>query len=285
MSVPRSWLYVPGHRPERVQKALASTADAVVVDLEDAVPTAAKDEARRATVALLEDRPPDSPPVWVRVNPPTEPVGRADVEALAGMPVDGLRVPRCEDPQAVHDVAERTGLALMLLLETARGLLRASELARAHTRVRGLGLGEADLAADLMVPSDSGLDWARGSVVAASRAAGLPSPVQSVWTDVADLDGLRASCRAGLAAGFFGRSVIHPSQIAVVHEVYTPSADDVAEARAVLAAGAEARTRGESAVLDSRGRFVDPAVEARAQTVLERIPLDRGVASDPKGQA
>jgi len=284
MSVPRSWLYVPGHRPERVQKALASTADAVVVDLEDAVPPAAKDEARRATVALLEDRPPDSPPLWVRVNPPTGPVGRADVEALAGVPVDGLRVPRCEDAQVVHDVGERTGVALMLLLETARGLLRATELAGAHTRVRGLGLGEADLAADLMVPSDPGLDWARGFVVAACRAAGLPSPVQSVWTDVADLDGLRASCRAGLAAGFFGRSVIHPSQIAVVHDVYTPSADDVAEARAVLAAGAEARTRGESAALDERGRFVDPAVEARAQTVLDRIPLDRGVASDPKGQ-
>lgn len=285
MSIPRSWLYVPGHRPERVRKALASAADAVVVDLEDAVPVAAKDEARRSTVALLRDPPPDSPAIWVRVNPPTEAVGRADVEALADTPVNGLRVPRCEDPEAVHAVAEQSGHALMLLLETARGLLRASELAVAHPLVRGLGLGEADLAADLMVPSDSGLDWARGAVVASSRAAGLGSPVQSVWTQVADLQGLRASCEAGLAAGFFGRSVVHPSQIEVVHEVYTPSAGEVADARAVLATGAEARARGEVAALDEQGRFVDPAVEARARVVLDRIPVERGVHSDPKGQS
>jgi citrate lyase subunit beta / citryl-CoA lyase len=285
VSTPRSWLYVPGHRPDRVRKALASAADAVVVDLEDAVPVAAKDEARRSTLALLQDLPPDSPPVWVRVNSPTEPEGRADVEALAGMPLDGLRVPRCEDPDVVHAVAEQTRHALMLLLETARGLLRASELATAHPQVRGLGLGEADLAADLMVRSDSGLEWARGAVVAACRAAGLPSPIQSVWTDVADIDGLRASCQAGLARGFFGRSVVHPSQIEVVHEVYTPSAREVADARAVLATGAEARARGEVAALDDQGRFVDPAVEARARVVLDRIPVERGVDSDRKGDS
>ncbi|MEP6649519.1 MAG: CoA ester lyase [Lapillicoccus sp.] len=285
MSVPRSWLYVPGHRPDRVRKALASAADAVVVDLEDAVPVAAKDEARRATVALLQDRPSDSPPVWVRVNTPTEPVGRADVEALAGTPVDGLRLPRCEDPEVVHAVAEQTGHPLYLLLETARGLLGARELAGAHTAVRGLGLGESDLAADLMVPSDSGLDWARGYVVAVSRSAGLGSPVQSVWTRVGELDGLRTSCQAGLAIGFFGRSVVHPSQIPVVHEVFTPSPREVADARAVLATGAEARARGEVAALDAQGRFVDPAVEARARVVLDRIPAERDVNSDPKGQS
>jgi citrate lyase subunit beta/citryl-CoA lyase len=285
VSVPRSWLYVPGHRPDRVRKALASAADAVVVDLEDAVPAAAKDEARRTTVELLRDRPADGPPVWVRVNPPTEAVGRADVDALAGMPVDGLRLPRCEDPAMVHAVAEQTGYDLYLLLETARGLLAARELAGAHTAVRGVGLGESDLAADLMVPSDSGLDWARGHVVAASRAAGLASPVQSVWTRVGDLDGLRASCAAGLALGFFGRSVVHPSQIPVVHEVFTPSSEEVAEARAVLATGAEARARGEVAALDAQGRFVDPAVEARARVVLDRIPVDGDVDRDPKGQS
>jgi citrate lyase subunit beta/citryl-CoA lyase len=285
VSVPRTWLYVPGHRPDRVRKALASAADAVVVDLEDAVPAEAKDEARRSTVDLLRDRPADGPPVWVRVNPPTEAVGRADVDALAGMPLDGLRLPRCEDPAMVYAVAEQTGYDLYLLLETARGLLAARELAVAHTLVRGVGLGESDLAADLMVPSDSGLDWARGYVVAASRAAGIGSPVQSVWTRVGDLDGLRASCRAGLAMGFFGRSVVHPAQIPVVHEVFTPSPEEVAEARAVLATGAEARARGEVAALDAQGRFVDPAVEARARVVLDRIPVDGDVDRDPKGQS
>ncbi|MEO7235342.1 MAG: aldolase/citrate lyase family protein [Lapillicoccus sp.] len=284
-STPRSWLYVPGHRPDRVAKALASAADAVVIDLEDAVPAAAKDEARRCTVAVLADRPTGGPPVWVRVNPPTEAVGRADVEALVGTTADGLRLPRTDDPDAVRAVADRTGKPLVLLLETALGLLRAPELAQAHTQVVGIGIGEADLAADLMVGSDSGLQWARGWVVAAARAAGLASPTQSVWTRVSDLDGLRESCESGLAMGFFGRSVVHPAQIETVHDVYTPSAAQVADARAVLATGAAARGRGEAAALDEHGRFVDPAVEARAQVVLDRVPTPRDVCNDPEGQA
>ncbi len=273
-AAPRSWLYVPGHRPERVAKALAAGADAVVVDLEDAVPAAHKDAARELTVALVAERAGGAggPPLWVRVNPPDTDAGRRDVAALAGAPVAGLRVPRAEDPDAVREVAERTGARLQVLLESARGLVRAAELAAASELVCGLGLGEADLAADLLVDRDEGLRWARGAVVVAARAAGLPAPVQSVWTDVADLDGLRDSSRAGRATGFWGRSVVHPRQIAVVHEVYTPSDEEVRAAERVLAAAEEAAARGESAVLDPDGRFVDPAVVARARVVLSRVP-------------
>lgn len=271
--VPRSWLYVPGHRQERVDKALASGADAVVVDLEDAVPADQKGTARENVLALLA-APAGTvtrPQLWVRVNDPTQLDGRDDVAALSGAPVDGLRVPRVDDPAVVHDVAERTGLPLQLLLENARGLSRALELAGAHDRVCGIGLGEADLAADLLVDTDVGLSWARGAVVVASRAAGLGSPVQSVWTDIADLGGLRRSSVVGRAMGFFGRSVVHPRQIAVVHEVYTPTAAEIEDARAVVRTAQEA-AGGEVAVLDGHGRFVDPAVVSRAQVVLDRAP-------------
>ena len=273
-AAPRSWLYVPGHRPERVAKALAAGADAVVVDLEDAVPAAQKDAARELTVTLVAERAGGAggPALWVRVNPPDTDAGRRDVAALAGAPVAGLRVPRAEDPGAVREVAERTGARLQVLLESARGLARAAELAAASELVCGLGLGEADLAADLLVDRDEGLSWARGAVVVAARAAGLPAPVQSVWIDVADLDGLRDSSRAGRATGFWGRSVVHPRQIAVVHEVYTPTAEEGRAAQRVLAAAEEAAARGESAVLDPDGRFVDPAVVARARVVLSRVP-------------
>ncbi|WNV76183.1 CoA ester lyase [Geodermatophilus sp. DSM 44513] len=270
-TVPRSWLYVPGHRGERVAKALAAGADAVVIDLEDAVPAAQKDAARAHAVAVLDDRPADDPrQVWVRVNPPGTDAGSRDVAALAGRRVDGLRVPRADDPEEVRELAERTGARLQLLLETARGLWRAHELAGAHELVAGIGLGEADLAADLLVDRDEGLTWARGLVVAAARAAGLPSPVQSVWTDVGDPDGLRATSRQGRATGFFGRSIVHPRQIDPVHEVYTPSPEEVAAAEGVLATAAAAAARGETAALDAQGRFVDPAVVARARTVLDR---------------
>jgi citrate lyase subunit beta/citryl-CoA lyase len=273
-----------------VAKALTAGADAVVIDLEDAVPAAQKDAARDLTVALLDERAEDDGlQVWVRINPPGTDTGRRDVAALAGRRLDGLRVPRADDPDEVREVAERTGAPLQLLLESARGLWRARELAEAHELVAGIGLGEADLAADLLVDRDEGLTWARGSVVVAARAARLPSPVQSVWTDVGDAAGLRASCLTGRATGFFGRSVIHPRQIDIVHDVYTPSAEEIAAAEGVVATATEAAARGEAAALDARGRFVDPAVVARARTVLDRagprVPLDPFVTDPRAGEA
>lgn len=263
----RSWLYVPGHRPDRVAKALVAGADAVVIDLEDAVPPALKAQARATALDVLSRRPP-GPQVWVRVNSAETRWGQDDLAALVGSGADGLRLPRAQDPAAVADVARLTGLPLQLLLETALGLRRAPELADAHPLVAGVGLGEADLSADLGLVDDAGLAWARGWVVVAARSAGLPSPVQSVWTDVSDLDGLRTSTEVGRALGFVGRSVVHPRQLRVVHDVYTPSHATVATALAVLEAADHAARSGEVAVLDRNGRFVDPAVVARARVLL-----------------
>jgi len=267
-----------------VAKALVAGADAVVIDLEDAVPADRKDAARDQTVALLDERADHGDlQVWVRINPPGTEIGRRDVAALTGRRLDGLRIPRADDPDEVREVAERTGAPLQLLLESARGLSRARELAEAHELVAGIGLGEADLAADLLVDRDEGLTWARGAVVVAARAAGLPSPVQSVWTDVGDTDGLRVSSERGRATGFFGRSVVHPRQIDVVHDVYTPSADEIAAAEGIVATAAEAAARGEAAALSADGRFVDPAVVARARTVLDRAgPAAQRVSPAPQ---
>lgn len=270
MTTHRSWLYVPGDRPERVGKALASGADAVVVDLEDAVPAARKDLARQTVLDLVADTDPSTlERVWVRVNPAASPWGAADLDAVAGRPLAGLRLPRASDADQVREVAERAGLPLQLIVESAAGLTRAVDLATAHPLVAGIGLGESDLGADLRVTDDAGLDWARGQVVVAARAAGLPSPVQSVWTNVRDLEGLRASSVRGRALGFHGRSVVHPSQIATVHEVYTPTAEEVAAARAVITAARAAEERGEAAILDDSGRFIDPAVVDRAAVVTD----------------
>lgn len=270
MRVHRSWLYVPGDRPERVRKALASAADAVVVDLEDAVPPDRKELARQTVLDLVASSERTAlERVWVRVNTPTSPWGGPDLDAVAGLPLAGLRVPRAADPAQVREVADRCGLPLQLIVETAAGLARSVELAVAHELVVGIGLGESDLAADLRVTDDAGLDWARGQIVVAARAAGLPSPVQSVWTDVRDLEGLRRSSRRGRALGFLGRSVVHPSQIDPVHEVYTPTPEEVAGARRVLAAAEAAGRRGEVALLDEDGRFIDPAVVDRAAVITQ----------------
>jgi len=269
--VARSWLYVPGHHPERIAKALAAGADAVVIDLEDAVPPEHKQLARQSAIRAAETRAADdgAPRLWVRVNDPMGPWGEADLDALHGAPLDGLRVPHTESAVVVRGVAQRSRLPLQLLLETAAGLMNAQELAAAHPQVAGIGLGEADLAADLRVVSEEGLVWARGWVVAVSRAAGLPSPIQSVWTNVADTEGLRTSTEQARQTGFLGRSVIHPRQIPVVHSVFTPSPAEIDAAVAIVEAFEQARLRGEVAVLDDKGHFIDPAVVDRARLVLE----------------
>jgi len=262
----RSWLYVPGHRSDLIEKALGSAADAVVIDLEDAVPAAAKDTARATVLAMTARQ--SSKPVWVRVNDLAGPYGQEDLEWLAGVQVAGVRLPKCEDPDLVRRAGERLGVPMQLLLESATGVERATELARAHVMVCGIGLGETDLAADLRACSDDALTWCRSRVVVAARAARLPAPVQSVWTSVDDLDGLRQSTVRGRESGFFGRSVVHPSQVPVVNEVFTPNESELRAARALVDEVAVAEERGHAAYLDNRGRLVDPAVVARAKWTL-----------------
>ncbi|MDD7942058.1 CoA ester lyase [Actinomycetospora lutea] len=264
----RSWLYVPAHRPELLDKALAGPADAVVLDLEDAVPADAKDAARDAVVAAA-DRTRDQQ-LWVRVNAVGTPWLADDVAALAGTALDGVRLPKAGDPDTVAVLADRLDRPLHLLLESALGVEQAFALARAHPRVVAVSLGEADLAADLGVRRPDALAWARQRVVVAARAAGLAAPVTSVWTDLADAEGLERDSREARDQGFFGRSVIHPRQVEPVHRAFTPTDDDLDAARALLDSLTDAAGRGESAWVDEQGRFVDPAVVAGAHRVLEQ---------------
>jgi len=263
----RSWLYVPADRPERVTKAFASDADAVILDLEDAVAPDAKDRARRhvlETLASLASLP-DRRRAYVRINAPDSPHATADLAALAGADPAGVRVPKCEEPEQLRRIADTLGTAVYPVLESALGVENAYALATAHPSVAGISLGEADLSADLRVTTSEALAWPRSRVVVAARAAGLPSPPQSVWTAVRDLDGLRADTENGRRAGFFGRSVIHPAQLPVVHEACRPDPDDVAWARSLVDT---VRETGEAAWVDSTGRFVDKAVVERALWLL-----------------
>ncbi|MFG2296799.1 HpcH/HpaI aldolase/citrate lyase family protein [Streptomyces sp. NPDC048603] len=262
-----TWLYAPGDRPEVVTKALGSGADAVIVDLEDAVPASRKEYARAATAELLTARPPV--PVHVRVNALDSPWAGADLAALAGLHgLAGLRLPKVTAPEQIVQVAHRTGgVALYALLESALGVERAYEIARAHPALRGLSLGEADLRADLCLSgplADAGLDWPRSRVVVAARAAGLAPPAQSVFPDIRDLEALAVSCARGRALGFLGRAAIHPRQLPVIERAYLPTAEEITAAREVVTAAAAAP--GALALPD--GRFVDPAVVAAAKRTL-----------------
>ncbi|MEU5806953.1 HpcH/HpaI aldolase/citrate lyase family protein [Streptomyces sp. NPDC004244] len=259
-----TWLYVPGDRAGVVAKALHSGADAVIVDLEDAVSASRKEYARAATAELLAERPPVA--VHVRVNALDSPWGGADLAALTGLRgLSGLRLPKVTAPQQVAQAADRTGgVALHALLESALAVERAYDIARAHPALRGLSLGEADLCADLGICGEAGLDWPRSRVVVAARAAGLAPPAQSVFPDIRDMEALAASCARGRALGFLGRAAIHPRQLPVIERAYLPAPEEVSAAEEIVAAA----RRSPGAVALPDGRFVDPAVLAGAERVV-----------------
>ena len=278
----RSYLYVPGSDARRIEKALASEADAVILDLEDAVAPSYKEEARKTVAEVLRSE--QEKPVFVRINAPGSPLAEEDIEAVVALRLSGLRLPKTESPEAVRQVAERLEnlgceAGIQCLIESALGLELAFEIARAHEKVVGMSLGEADLAADLGVRGDAGLLYARSRVVAATRGAGLPSPVQSVYTNVRDKDGLRRSTEEGKNMGFVGRSAIHPAQIEVINEVFTPTEEEVAEAKELLSRLEESAGAGTGAFALEDGRFVDEAVVGSARLTLALARRDREEAS------
>jgi citrate lyase subunit beta / citryl-CoA lyase len=268
---PRSYLYAPGDNAAILAKALDSEADVVVADLEDAVPEDRKELARANVLAALRAGP--DKPLHVRV-PADEPGGEADLRALAGSGVQLVRLAKVRGGEDVRRAAAilaaaqaPADLRLSCLIESAIGVERAHEIAIADPRVAAISLGESDLRSDLGVTDDRGLLYARSRIVVAARAAGLTAPVQSVYTDVGDLDGLRASCLEGRGLGFRGRSVVHPRQIAVVHEAYALSAAERDRARAI--ADHADRVQRDGVLLLDDGRLVDAATVAEARAILE----------------
>jgi citrate lyase beta subunit len=263
----RSWLYVPGDRGEIIPKALNSASDCVVIDLEDAVAVANKDMARKNACAAVRENP--NSHIIVRINAVGSPWHERDIAALSEAGVKAVRIPKSETADVVANIGNSLGAEceLHLLIESARGLLASDDLAKACATVRSIALGEADLKSDLGIIDDAYLSYARGKIIASARAAGLIAPTQSVYTNVKDDHGLRVTSQQARAAGFFGRSVIHPGQVEIVNAVYTPSLDEVESAQQVVSA--LAKSDNTSALILPDGRFVDPAIAAMAVRVLD----------------
>ena len=271
MSLPafRSALYVPGSRPELFAKALAGDADAVIVDLEDAVAASVKAKARAAAAELVSAQ--QVKPVFVRVNGIGSGLVEDDVEGLAGPGLAGIRLPKVE---SAGDVARAAALlrsaglpaGVWCLIESAIGLERSFEIAAAEW-TNGIALGEADLRASLRV-APAGLDYARSRCVACARAAGLPSPLQSVYADVRDLEGLRRSSEHGRALGFFGRAAIHPAQVGTINDVFTPTEREIEAARELTTALDTALVDDVGALALPDGRFIDRAVAEQARETV-----------------
>jgi citrate lyase subunit beta / citryl-CoA lyase len=283
---PRSYLYVPGDQPRKLAKALERGADAVIVDLEDAVAPAAKLSARTAVAAWLRSLPARAGvEIWVRVNPGA--AGREDAAAVVAAgrsTLDGVVGAKTESvdelvalDRVLRRVESTAGLpvgqvAVSPLLESAAAVMAADRIARGP-RVRRLQVGEADLRADLGLPPGDGdpeLLYVRSRVVLVSAGCGLAPPVGPVSTDFRDLAALRASTEALARLGFVGRCCIHPAQIDVVNEVFTPAPAEVARAAALVERFERAVAGGSGVALDDDGRFVDEAVIRQARRLLGR---------------
>ena len=288
MSVLRSFLFAPGNHPTLLKKVFEAGADAVVLDLEDAVPESEKAQARRDVADCLSSlgaspasghRP--APRVFVRINSLQSLHWRKDLEAVLGAGLTGIRIPKVEQLQSlcrVHDaVSDRErvlglvagAVRVVATIESARGVDQLEHLAGAP-RLQGFTFGAADFCADVgAAPSDpTATLFARSRLVLVSRAHRLAPPIASVFSNLDDLDGLRTDTQRQKNLGFFGRSAIHPRQIPVIHEAFAPTAKEVASATKVVEAysAAEDAGRGVSRI---GGEFVDLANVRRARETLE----------------
>ncbi len=256
----RTYLFVPGTRPERFGKALAAGAHAVIVDLEDAVPIAEKERARGSLSAAL----PLAQPVLVRVNAAGTPWFDDDVRICQSDGVAGVVLPKAEDPAAIEWIRAGVGpdRSILPLVETAQGLWDALAIARAPG-VRRLVFGSIDFQLDLGVHDDDLLAY-RAQLVLVSRVAGLASPVDGVTTAIDDAAALARDVGRARALGFGGKLCIHPKQIEIVNAAFRPTPEEIAWAQRVVAADVAAQ--GAAVAVD--GKMVDLPVLRKAQEIL-----------------
>jgi (S)-citramalyl-CoA lyase len=264
----RSALFVPGDRPERYEKALASGADRVIVDLEDAVEEASKSSARASLGEYLLSNPEAA--VLVRVNSPGHAQHEADLAFCKGHKgVIGIMLPKAETRAQLANAAE-TAKPILPIIESALGAVNLPELCSVPGLER-LCFGAIDMALDLGLKDGSPgaltvLDHLRVSVIVQSRIYGLAPPLDGVFPSINDFSGLTSAVQTALEMGFGGVLCIHPKQVAVIHEALTPEPNEVSWANRVLAA---AETQGGAFKLD--GQMIDAPVLSRARRILNAL--------------
>ena len=259
-----TFLFVPGDRPERFAKAASSGADAIILDLEDAVAPDAKDRARAAVRSFLEG----GGPAVVRVNAVDTPWFADDTSALTGVAPAGIVLPKAEDAQALQEMAARfPGAMLLPLVETAKGFAALSRLAATTASIGRFVFGTIDFQVDLGIEGEGEELLAfRSELVLRSRLAEIAPPVDGVSLSIDDPDGLSFESRRARRLGFGGKLCIHPRQVPVVAAVFRPSDDEVQRALRIV----EAADTSRSGVVVVDGRMVDRPVVALARNTLLR---------------
>jgi len=270
----RSLLFVPGDRPDRMEKALGASADALILDLEDSVAEARKTEARDAIVSFL-NRPERKVPLLVRVNPLGSTHIDADLVAATTARADAIMLPKAEGAKSIRALSTWTGLPILpIATETPAAIFALGSYKDVGDRLLGLTWGAEDLPAAMgatVAREADGrytapIETARSLALLAAHAAGVPA-IETVYPDFRDLDGLAAYAARGARDGFTGMMAIHPDQVAVINRAFTPGAAEIAAARAIVEAFAAEPRAG---VLAIDGKMVDAPHLAQARRLLER---------------
>jgi len=278
MIQPRSWLFIPADSDKKVAKALKSDADAIIFDLEDSVAPQQKAAARD----ILKGLPARSsgPQWWVRINPLRTDEHRKDLDVLGIKDIHGIVLPKAESGADIAEIAHRTGNIPIhaIVTETAASLFGLLSYRDPKSTLAAMSWGAEDLSAALGASSKYGADGelsftyklARSLCLAGAVAAGV-QPVDGVFANFRDEDGLRAEAEAAAREGFTGKLAIHPAQVAAINAAFTPSADEVSHARAIVDAfGAQP----DAGVLSVGGKMVDRPHLVQARRVLERSSGD-----------
>lgn len=282
---PRSWLFVPALKAkEWIPKATAAGADAVIVDLEDATAPAEKVRAREVIRSLRFGGSASpagrggtkGPVIFVRVNA----IPRDDMEAELALAVEsgaaGAVIPKVDDPQTVIGAAWH-GLALVPMIESARGLLRAADIASANELVAGIAFGSWDFAADVGAvhsPDGAEVAYARSMVVVAAAAGGVAA-IDTPWLDLGDPKAAGREADRARRLGYSGKLAIHPAQVGPINAAFTPGADEVRLAQGIVDAFDRAVAAG-SGVATFKGRMIDRPLVLAARRVLARAEMARG---------
>jgi len=282
----RSLLYIPGNSPGMLQNCSIYGSDGVLLDLEDSISVEEKDSARKLVKHALLSLDFGEVERVVRINGRDTPFFEADLAEIIPASPDAIRLPKVdsaddiiEADRIISRIETERGIrpgsvGIQAMLETARAIVNVNSIAASSSRLVGLTLGGQDLAADLGIKATkSGLEllYAKSAVVIAARAFGLEA-FDTVYTDVADLEGLAEAAAISVSLGFSGKAAIHPSQIPVIHAAFAPTEKEVAKAARVVAAAKDARAKG-LGVIAVDGRMVDAPVVAQAARTLELAVL------------
>ncbi|CAI8783428.1 citrate lyase subunit beta / citryl-CoA lyase [Pseudomonas serbica] len=256
----RSYLFVPGDRPERFAKALASGADRVILDLEDAVSPSNKAVAREHIAKAIEE----GAEVMIRINSPSSDAFDDDLALVRRLPIKAVMLPKAESAESMRALVDATDAAIVPLIESASGVWRVLDVA-GGLNVERLAFGSIDFQVDVgCAHTDEALLYARSQIVLASRVAGLQAPLDGVSVILDDGEVIAAEATRSRELGFAGKLCIHPRQVKFVNQAFTPSPQELVWAQRVV----EASRRAGGAAVSVDGSMVDLPVLIRAQNLL-----------------